>query len=199
MMRYMPYIILKVLTKNQIIIPDNMAAIRQRMKSCHICSNARRIWLVVLVEDSFVAKTGLCSLFSIIIGSLEIDGKFTEIAGLSQLFVPTAEWFWRQWCIELLTQLSSEWFSLEKKLNSNLWFQRNSTQESFRFTKGWTTWTFKMMKKKQKALHRISLICRSFRVLTWELIGARTREKSNSSKSDSANKLCSVHSHLAFI
>ena len=183
MMRYMLFMILKVLTKNQIKIPDNVAAIRQRMNSCHICSNARRIWLAVLVEGSFVARTGLCSLFNVIFGSLEIDGKFTEIAELSQLFVPLAEWFWRQWCIELLTQLSSEWFSFEKKLNSNLRFQRNSTQESLPFTKGWTTSTFKMMKKKQKPLNRIFLICQSFRVLAWELFGARrTRDSSNLKK-----------------
>lgn len=155
---------MKILTKNQIRIPDNMAAIRQRIKSCHICSNARKIWLAVLVEASFVAKTGLCSLFNVIFGSPEINGNLTDIAGPSQLFVPNAEWFWRQLFVKLRTWFSKEWFSLEKKLNSNLWFQRNFTQ-SFRFFEGRTTSTLKIMKKKQRSQHRISLICRSFRLL----------------------------------
>lgn len=155
---------MKILTKNQIRIPDNMAAIRQRIKSCHICSNARKIWLAVLVEASFVAKTGLCSFFNVIFGSPEINGNLTDIAGPSQFFVSNAEWFWEQLFTKLRTWLSQEWFSLEKKLNSNLWFQRNFTQ-SFRFFEGRTTITLKIMKKKQRSQHRISLICRSFPLL----------------------------------
>ena len=93
-----------LLTKNQIRIPDKMAAIKQRTNSCHIFSNAFKTSPAILLDSSFVANTGLCNILNVIFGVPEIKGKITFTAGVLHLLL--AKWLCRQCFVTFRTSLS---------------------------------------------------------------------------------------------
>ena len=148
---------LTILTKNQIIIPDNAAAIRQIMNNFHNCSKACKR----LVDGSFIANTGLFSFFfNVMFGLSEIKGNLTFTIGPLQLLVSSDKWFWRQKFVILRTAFSQRSLLSGKKLNLNWSSQLNLTQpwRSFCFSKGETPFTLsKIIKRKRMVLNDMSL------------------------------------------
>ena len=73
------FVSIEVLTKNQIMIPDNAAAKRQKANSFHICPRALNIWLAVPEEVSLTTKTGRGSRLNVMFGDSDMTGKVTSI------------------------------------------------------------------------------------------------------------------------
>ena len=84
----------EVLTKNQIMISDHAASIRQKANSFHICPRALNIWLAVPEEISLTTKTGRGSRLNVMVVDSDMTGKVTYIYPRSMI----ASWivFW-QW------------------------------------------------------------------------------------------------------
>ena len=74
------FVSIEVLTKNQIMISDNAAAIRQKANSFHICPRALNIWLAVPEEvNSLTTKTGRGSRLNVMVVDSDMTGKVTYI------------------------------------------------------------------------------------------------------------------------
>ena len=87
----------EVLTKNQIMISDHAAAIRQEANSFHICPRALNIWLAVPEEISLTTKTGRGSRLNVMVVDSDMTGKVTYIYPSSMIasWIAFSRWLYR--------------------------------------------------------------------------------------------------------
>ena len=106
----------ELLTKNQIMISDHAAAIRQKANSFHICPRALNIWLAVPEEISLTTKTGHGSRLNVMVVDSDMTGKVTYIYPRSMIasWIVFSRWLYRAvvWVEETICETANKVFPI---------------------------------------------------------------------------------------